>query len=59
MPLDIGCALVHWLCMKKQRQVVSLSARQVEILNAEAARLGITISELLRRIIDQWSEQKS
>ena len=32
---------------------ISLSKPQLEWLQAEAARLGITVSELIRRLIDQ------
>lgn len=36
----------------------SLTEPQTAFLRAEAARLGLTISELLRRIIDRHREQR-
>ena len=35
------------------KQVVSLTPQQLEWLKAEAARLGISVAELVRRIIDE------
>ena len=35
------------------KQVVSLTLQQLEWLKAEAARLGISVAELVRRIIDE------
>jgi hypothetical protein len=40
------------------RQMVTLTKPQAEYLKLEAERLGITISEVIRRIIDQHREQK-
>jgi hypothetical protein len=36
-----------------QRMSISLTVQQVAWLRREAKRLGITIGELLRRLIDQ------
>jgi hypothetical protein len=36
------------------RQTVTLTNPQREVLAAEAKRLGISVSDLLRRIIDEW-----
>jgi hypothetical protein len=41
-----------------QRISVSLPAPQMSWLQREAKRIGITIGELLRRIIDQVREQE-
>lgn len=40
------------------RQSVTLTKPQDKALEAEARRLGITKSDLLRRIVDSWREQK-
>jgi len=39
-----------------QRISISVPDQQMEWLRAEARRIGITIGELLRRIIDQRRE---
>lgn len=44
--------------MATQRFSIMLTAPQLEWLRAEADRLGVTTSELVRRIIDQYREQK-
>jgi Ribbon-helix-helix protein, copG family len=44
-------AIVHH--MNTKRQSVTLSEPQVTYLQAEAERLGISVSDLIRRIIDQ------
>ena len=36
---------------------VSLSIEMLERLDAEAARVGVSRSELLRRMIEEWDEQ--
>ena len=36
------------------RRSVTLSKPQYEALVAEAERLGISVAELLRRIVDEW-----
>lgn len=41
------------------RQSVTITKPQAEFLEAEAAKLGITVSDLIRRIIDQYRESKS
>jgi hypothetical protein len=43
--------------MSMKRQMVSLTKPQNEFLAAEAERLGITISDVIRRIIDDWRGQ--
>lgn len=35
------------------KQVISFTPQQLEWLKAEAARLGISVAELVRRIVDQ------
>jgi hypothetical protein len=39
-----------------QRQTVFLTAPQTEFLKQEAEKLGINVSELIRRIIDSYRE---
>jgi hypothetical protein len=39
-----------------QKRMVSFSDPQYDYLVEEAARLGIPVSELVRRIIDKWRE---
>lgn len=39
-----------------QRKHVNLTADRLDFLRQEAERLGLTVSELLRRIIDQYRE---
>ena len=41
------------------RQSVTLTNPQFEYLTAEAARLGISVSDLIRRIIDAYREGRS
>jgi hypothetical protein len=43
---------------KTQRQMVNLTGPQFEYVKREASRLGITVSDLIRRIIDQHREGK-
>jgi hypothetical protein len=42
----------------KPRTSVVLTEPQVACLKAEASRLGITLGELVRRIVDQYREAK-
>ncbi|HQT38383.1 MAG TPA: hypothetical protein PK231_03085 [Acidocella sp.] len=39
--------------MAKHRQMISLTYPQVEYLKAEAERLGISLADVIRRIIDE------
>jgi hypothetical protein len=43
---------------KQHRQMVSLSTDRAEFLKQEAARLNISVSDLLRRIIDAYRSEK-
>lgn len=40
------------------RQSVTLTKPQHEVLATEAERLGITVSDLIRRIVDEWREKR-
>ncbi len=42
----------------KPRTSVVLTEPQLAFLKAESARLGITLGELVRRIVDQYREVK-
>ena len=42
--------------MAMHKQMVSLSRPQIEYLKREAERLGISVSDLIRRIVDQHRE---
>jgi len=41
-----------------RRQTVTFSGPQYEWLQVEAQRLGITVSDLVRRLIDEARERK-
>ncbi len=49
--------VVHMRTMS-ERQSVTFSDRAMAELRAEAKRIGITVSDLVRRIVDQWREGK-
>jgi predicted DNA-binding ribbon-helix-helix protein len=40
------------------RQSVTLKDQQAELLKREAKKFGITVSDLIRRIIDEWREAR-
>jgi hypothetical protein len=41
------------------KQMVSLTQPQIAFLKEEAARLGISVSDAIRRIVDRYREDKS
>lgn len=45
--------------MAMHKQMVSLTQPQIDFLKQEADRLGISVSDLIRRIIDQHRETRS
>jgi hypothetical protein len=47
------------LLMRTRKQSVVLTEPQLQFLKAEAERLGISVSDLIRRIIDQHREKKN
>jgi hypothetical protein len=57
-PARPRCARVHTAMSAKPRTSVVLTDPQMAFLEAEAARLGITLGELVRRIVDQYREAK-
>lgn len=44
--------------MKMPKKVVSLSARQWQWLHDEAARTGLSVSEVMRRALDEHIETR-
>ena len=40
------------------RQMISLTKPQADYLKSEAKRLGISVSDLIRRVIDAYREGK-
>jgi hypothetical protein len=47
----------YLVCMATTvRQSITLTKPQYDFLNVEAERLGITVSDLIRRIVDQYRE---
>jgi hypothetical protein len=42
--------------MAMHKQMVSLTEPQVAFLKTEAKQLGISVSDLIRRILDQYRE---
>jgi|HubBroStandDraft_1064217.scaffolds.fasta_scaffold156641_2 hypothetical protein len=40
--------------MRRHRHTFTLTAPQIERLRVEARRLDIPVSELVRRIVDEW-----
>jgi Ribbon-helix-helix protein, copG family len=57
--LDIDDDLHHIHTMASSvRQSVTLTTPQLEFLKREAERLGITVSDLIRRIIDRYRERE-
>lgn len=43
--------------MGMYKQMISFTVPQMKFLRAEAKRLGVTVSELVRRIIDKARER--
>lgn len=44
---------------KTIRTSVTLTTPQHEVLKVEADKLGITVADLIRRIVDQWRVEKN
>lgn len=40
------------------KQTITFTLPQIKFLQAEAARLGISVADMVRRIIDQHREKK-
>lgn len=57
LPLLTDTHMMH-ICsaMPMKRQMIQLTDRQVVYLAKEARRLGITVSDLIRRILDERME---
>jgi hypothetical protein len=52
--LDANLNVVQKRTMSTERQSVTLTAPQATYLRQEAECLGISVSDLIRRIIDQY-----
>jgi hypothetical protein len=57
-PSRLRCARVHTAMSIKPCTSVVLTEPQMAFLKAEAARLGATLGELVRRIVGQYREAK-
>jgi hypothetical protein len=55
---DFREMLISLLMAQLQQLTVRLTAPQLAELEREAKRLGLTVPELVRRIVDQWREQR-
>lgn len=44
--------------MKLKRTQICLTSKQYEVIALEVEQTGISMSELIRRLIDQWMETK-
>lgn len=59
MPLDFGARIAYVVTMAMHKRMISLTSPQIDFLRREAARLEISVSDLIRRIIDQHRENRS
>lgn len=49
--------VVHMWCAMNTRMTIGFTAPQHEWLETEAARLGVSLGELIRRIVDQYRQR--
>jgi hypothetical protein len=54
-----SCPDVVQFRIMSERQSVTFSDQAMAELRAEARRIGITVSDLVRRIVDQYREAKA
>ena len=47
---------VYGMCMKMLRTNICLPVQMLNRLRSAASEKGISMSEMLRRIVDEWSE---
>lgn len=47
---------MYHMTRQTTRQMVTMTIKQHEWLQAKAERLGISVSELIRRIVDEYRE---
>ena len=45
--------------MAMHKRMISLTEPQAEFLGREAARLGISVADLIRRIVDQYRKNEA
>jgi hypothetical protein len=63
---DVGCPPIDGVTIvtyitamaKSVRQTITFTEAQFAWLKAEAARLGITVADLLRRLIDEGRDRR-
>jgi len=58
-PLTPARVVHNVTVMQGHRQSLTLTQPQREFLASEAARLGVTVSEVMRRIVDQYREERN
>ena len=58
-PLTRPTVVHNVTTMQGHRQSLTLTQPQRDFLSAEAARLGVTVSEVVRRIVDQYREARN
>ena len=58
-PLTPASVVHNVTTMQGHRQSLTLTQPQREFLASEAARLGVTVSEIVRRIVDQYREARN
>lgn len=44
--------------MRKLQTSITWTTRQLAMLRAEANRLGVSVSDIVRRIVDEWLDAK-
>ncbi len=49
---------MYHIGMKLQRQMIQFTQPQLDFLRQEAARLGISVADLVRRIVDDYREKR-
>ena len=59
LTLDKSCVLVYNISVMKKRTNYNLNEEQHKVLRIAAAYRGISASELLRRILDEWIESNA
>lgn len=55
--INYNTAVLQEMATNTVRHTLTLTKPQVEVIDAEAERLGITKGEMIRRILDEWRER--
>jgi len=53
-PVASGVKMQHYCIMKNIRHSVTLTKHQDEALTKEAEKLGVSMSRMIGRVIDEW-----